>query len=501
MTTTSSSTASPTPTPSTTTIAKSAASALLTSLNTGSGVDTDSLVTGLVEAQFAAKTAALAARSDRLTAQLSGVATLKSTITDFASALETLVKGGTLQSQPASSDSRVLTATAISGAKLTGLTGSIRVDRLATAQAAVSRTAVATKDTPIATGTFTLKIGTARYVDGAMAGITAPDVDADGVEDTLTIDVTNGSLTGIAAAINAARSGVTASVVTDANGEAYLSLKGETGTAKAFSLTADDPASALAQFNVGPDATDMKEMSTAGNAALTVDGIPVERASNSISDLVAGVKLDLVGTSTTPVTLSSTTPTAALTNAVEDVVFTYNSLMAELKKQTDPITGELRADPGAQNMLRSLKALNTRDLLPGAAPGTPRTLSDLGVATNRDGTLSVSSEKLAKAMANNPGAIEAIFSNSSDGSGLLAAMNSVKLAATSTLYGLGASTTRYNVAKSDLADQQDKVADQRERLTTRMTQQFASMNARVAAYKSTQTFMENQIKQWTNGNN
>ena len=47
----------------------------------------------------------------------------------------------------------------------------------------------------------------------------------------------------------------------------------------------------------------------------------------------------------------------------------------------------------------------------------------------------------------------------------------------------------------------DKVADQRERMTTRMTQQFSSMNARVAAYKSTMTFMENQIKAWTNGNN
>ena len=45
------------------------------------------------------------------------------------------------------------------------------------------------------------------------------------------------------------------------------------------------------------------------------------------------------------------------------------------------------------------------------------------------------------------------------------------------------------------------MADQRERMTTRMTQQFSSMNARVAAYKSTMTFMENQIKAWTNGNN
>ena len=307
------------------------------------------------------------------------------------------------------------------------------------------------------------------------------------------------SLTGVAAAINAKKSGVTATVVTDADGQAFLSLKGETGAAKAFTLTASgDSTDELKKLSVGPDATGMTINSTAGNAKLTVDGISVQRASNSISDLVTGVKLDLTGTSDNAVSLSTSTPTAALTNAVEDVVFTYNMVMAELKKQTDPITGDLRGDPGAQNLLRSMKALTMRDLLPGAAPGTPRTLAELGVNTNRDGTLSVNSDTLSKAITNNPGALEAIFSNSSDGSGLMAAMNSVKLNATSTLYGLGASTKRYTEAKSDLTDQQDKVADQRERMTTRMTQQFSSMNARVAAYKSTMTFMENQIKAWTN---
>ncbi len=491
-----STTATPTPTPSTTSVTKSAASALLTSLDTGSGVDTDTLVTSLVEAQFAAKTAALTAKSDKLTAQLSGVSTLKSAITDFASALETLVKGGSLQSQPVSSNSSVLMATPITGAKLTGLTGSIRVDRLATAQTATSAASVATKDTVVGTGKLTLQLGIGTYdTNGAMTGLTAAG-------DAIEIDIATGSLTDIAAAINAKKAGVTASVVTDADGTAFLSLKGETGSAKAFTLTAtDDPSGNLAQFNVGPGATGMNLTGTAGNAQLTVDGITVERASNSISDLVDGVKLDLTGTSTTPVTLSSSTPTTALTNAMEDVVFTYNQVMTELKKQTDPITGDLRADPGAQNMLRAMKALTTRDLLPGAAAGTPRTLAELGVNTNRDGTLSVNSDTLTKVMAASPGALEAMFSNSLDGSGLMGAMNSIKLNATSTLYGLGASTTRYTQDRSKLADAQDKIDTAREKMTTRMTQQFASMNARVAAYKSTQTFMENQIKQWTNGNN
>ena len=497
--TTVSSTAATTAT--TSSVTKSAASALLTSLDTGSGVDTGTLVTSLVEAQFAAKSAALTAKSEKLTAQLSGVSTLKSAITDFTAALEALVKGGTLQSQPVSSNGSVLSATAISGAKLTGLTASIQVDRLATAQTAVSSASVASKSEVVGSGTFTLKLGTASYdADGAMTGVTGTDANGDGAEDTIAIDIINGSLTSIAAAINAKKAGVTASVVTDADGRALLSLKGETGEAKAFTLEAtNDPSGNLSQFNVGPNATGMNITGKAGNAVLNVDGITVERASNSVSDLVEGVKLDLLATSSGPVTLSSSTPTTALTNAVEDFVFTFNQVLGELQKQTDPITGDLRSDTGAQNMLRGLKGLTLRNLLPGAAADTPRTLAQIGVLTNRDGTLSVNNDTLTKALASNPGALEAMFSNSSDGSGVLAAMNSIKLNATSTLYGLGASTTRYNQAQSDLSEQQDKLTLQQEKMTTRLTQQFASMNARVAAYKSTQTFMENQIKAWTNG--
>ncbi|UVO51209.1 flagellar filament capping protein FliD [Sphingomonas sp. SUN019] len=487
-----------TSTTSTANVTSAAAQSLLTSLDAGSGVDTDSLVKGLVEAQFAAKNAALTARSEKLTSQISGVSTLKNTITDFAAALENLAKGGTLASQPVSSAPGVLSVSALGGAKLSGFTASVRVDRLATAQTAVSRTPVASKDAAIGTGTFTLQLGTATYnPDGSMASLAA------GSSAAMTIDITsaNNSLTGMAAAINARKAGVTASVVTDANGDAYLSLKGATGTAQAFTLQAtSDPGGTLSAFNVGPGGG-LAITSQSGNAQLVVDGVAVERASNSISDLVDGVKLELSGVSTTPVSLSSTTPTAALSSAVNDFVATYNEVMAIIQEQTDPITGVLRGDSGAQNFLRQMKALTLKPLLTGAADGTPKTLADLGVGTTRTGTLSVNADTLVAAIKNNPASIEAMFAITSDGNGLIGALNSVKLNATSTLYGLGASSVRFTAAQSELAEQKDKIADQSTNMSDRLTQQFASMNAKVAAYKSTQTFLENQIKAWNNSDN
>ncbi len=489
-----------TSTTSTASVTSAAATQLLNSLDTGSGVDTTSLVTALVQAQFASRSAQLNAKYETLTSQISGVSTLKSTITDFTKALEGLVKGGTLSSQPVSSNTSVLSASALSGAKLAGMTASVTVNQLAAAQTAVSASPFATADTVVGTGQLMLNLGTATYnADGSMASFAAGNADPI----TIDIDDTNSSLTGIATAINAKKAGVTASVVTDADGTAYLSLKGATGAAQAFTLDATtETTGTLSQVNVGVGATGTAITSQAKNAKLVVDGVAVERASNVISDLLSGVKLTLSGVSTTPVSLSATTPTEALSAAVNDFVETYNQVLAVVKEQTDPITGVLRADPAAKTLLQSMKGLTLKPLVVNPVDGVPSTLAGIGVGTNRDGTLSVNSATLASALAANPDAIEAMFAYSSDTpTGVYAAMNSLSLAATSTLYGLGASSSKYNASQGDITDQQATIADQSTALTTRLTQQFASMNARVAAYKSTQAFLKQQVDAWTNQNN
>ncbi|MES3082605.1 flagellar filament capping protein FliD [Sphingomonas faeni] len=476
VTSTTSTTATPTPTPTPTaqSAVNDATQALLKGLSAGSGVDTGTLVTSLVSAQFAARTAALKTKSDTLTAQISGVGTLKSTMTGFSTALANLVKGGSLQTQPTSSNAAILSATATSGAKLSGLSSSITVTRLATGQVARTTTAVAAADraTSLGTGALTLTVGG---------------------KDTV-IDVGDGSIDAVAAGINASKTGVTASVVTDANGGAYLSVKGATGSANAFTLKGEK---GDALDIGGSTATKTSLVSTAQNAQLTVDGIAVERPSNTVSDLVTGVTLQLNGISTVPVSLTSTPPTDALTQAVNDVVTTYNEVLKTITEQTDPITGNLRADPAAKSLLRSLQALVSKPLVGGAIAGLPRSLSEIGVATNTDGTLRVDSALLAKQLAANPDTIEAMFAPSGTNAlGLSATLTALTTSATSTVTGLGASTVRYTAAEADVAKQQDKVTDQSAQLTTRLTQQYASMNSRVSAYKSTQTFLTNQIAAW-----
>jgi len=485
-------------------VTTSATQSLLTSLNTGSGVDTTSLVAALVKAQFAAKTAALNAKSDALTSQVSAAATLKSTMSNFATALQTLVKGGSLTTQPTSSNSGVLTATALPGSTLSGLSASVTVERLASAQSTSTLASVADRTTVIGSGSITLKFG-AVAADPNNPGTNSFTA---GARDPVTISVTDASLDGIAAAINAAKSGVTATVVTNSGGAPYLSLKGQTGADQAFSVDSTLDAAKL-DLTVNPAQTTppanpaaSQLTNSAVNAKLTIDGIRVERASNTVSDLLTGVKLQLNQVSTIPVTLSSTAPTANLKQAVTDFVDTYNLAAAQVREQTNAQTGVLKSDTAARTLMSSLQGLSTRALSYGVADGAPNTLAAVGVRTNRDGTLSIDAAALDKALADSPGAVEAMFAYSSNGlNGLSAQLDKIVTSATSVIYGLGASVSRYTAAQSALTKQQTDLTDQSTQLTTRLTQQYSTMNAKITAYKATQTFLDNQIKAWNKSGN
>jgi flagellar hook-associated protein 2 len=505
-----------TTTTSTTSTATSATQTLLTSLGTGSGIDTDTLVKSLVQAQFSAKTSALTSKAETLTKQISGVATLKSTVTAFSTALESLVKGGTLQTQPTVTDGTVLGASAIPGKAMAATQSSVTVGRLASAQSAASAAVRDKNGVPLTSATiplstnlsrFVLTLGTATYAgDGAsmtdfVGGPSAPLV--------IDIPAASSSPAGIAAAINARKAGVTASVVTGANGAPYLSIKGPTGTAQAFTLDATtDPDGTMAQFRVMPPVKDANDVVIAPattnltgkalNAQLTVDGIPVEREGNTIDDLVGGLKLQLTKTSTIPVTIGATRPTAAISQAVSDFVDTYNEVLNIISEQTNAVDGPLRADPAAKQLLRSLQGITLKSLAPNAAAGALKTLSEIGVTTNRDGTLAVSSTKLASALAADPDAIETMFAFSPDSStGLAAVLKTLSTEVANTSYGLAASTTRYTRSQSQVTADQANLTVKSDALSTRLTKQYASMNAAVSAYKSTQAFIEQQVAVWT----
>lgn len=455
--------------------APSATASIVKSLGSGSGLDTSAIVAALVEAQFAAKNAQLTKQSDKLTAQISGAAKLKSGITGLDAALRTLVKGGSLTTQPTSGNTAVATVT---GNGVAGLSGTLTVNRLASAQVATTNTAIGAAET---------------FSEGSL------DVTIGGATTAIAIAATD-TLSSIAGKINAAGLGLSARIVGDGAG-ARLAIKGATGGANAFTIQGTDASPGapsgrpLSELTVGPGATGTTIGATAADAALVLDGATFTRPTNSVADLLAGVKLELKGTGTT--TLGTTPPTASLMQAVGDLVATLNEVQGVVATELDPVSGALRGDPAAAALARSLRGLTTVSLAANTG-GSPRTLGDIGVKTNRDGTLSVDGARLAKALADFPAAVEAMFADGAGESngGVSAALGAITARATDRGNGLDAGTSRYTRQQGELTVAQARAADAAAAMKDRLTRQFASMDARVAAYKSTGDFLKQQVDAW-----
>jgi flagellar hook-associated protein 2 len=465
-------------------------------LGSGSGIDTTALVQGLVDAQFELKNQQLTAREETLTAQISAAATHKSNITTFASALSTLTKSGTLSTQPTSSNPSVVNVSRLTGANLTELNARVEVRQLAATQTTASAPRASTS-AAIGQGTLTLTFGTAAVTDGAMTSFTPGSAAAVDI----VIGAGNSSLQGIADAINAAKAGVTASILTDADGS-RLVLKGATGSSRAFTLTATEtPGHAgLAALNIGVGASGTTIGSAAADAIVAVDGVALKRDSNSISDLIPGVKLDLVTAQVgTIVNIGKSAPTTTLLQAAQDFVDTYNEVFNALQADLDPITGSLRQDLAAKTLRRQLQEL-TLTQIASSTDGGPTSLAQIGIRTNRDGTLSVDTAALSLALVNHPAQVEKMFAapngSAATYNGLSAALDSISTAAASTIRGLGASELNYTRIRADVTDDRAEALEKADALRERMTRQFASMDAKVAAYKSTLTFLENQIDAW-----
>ena len=365
---------------------------IATALGAGSGIDTAQLVADLSEASRAPKEAQISTREKANTAQISTIASLAGAIDSFATSLAALISGGTLFTQPTASDAAVLGVSAVAGTPLGNLSATIEVVQLATAQS-LSSAAVADAGAPIGQGNFTLATGKGNF--------------------TIRIEAGNDSLSGLSAAINAAGAGVTASVLTDSNGSRLI-LRGTAGAAQAFTLVPQDGAAAsLSQFAYdGTSTGGLTRAQAAQDAVIKLDGVSVSRAGNSFSDVLPGVKIDLKKAAPgSIVTIGATRPTEGLKQAVQDYVAAYNTLETLLDDATAAGTdggtvGPLRGNSGMRDMRTRLSALTATALRSGDGP---KTLAEIGVRTNRDGSLALDEAKLDAALAATPDAVEGMF--------------------------------------------------------------------------------------------
>ncbi|MDE2619851.1 MAG: flagellar filament capping protein FliD [Sphingomonadales bacterium] len=469
----------------------SASSAILTSLNGSNGIDWNTLATNLSAAQFSGQTDRLTTKSDTLDKQVSAAAGLKSSLLTLATSIGDRVRTGDLSPQP--SLSAAVATPKLSGSATPKGSYTLEVTQLASAQSLVSP-AVASTTATVGSGSLTIRFGT----------VAGGSFTEDTSHAAATVTIPAGATVGdVATAINAANAGVTAYVANTTDGP-KLMVKGQQGAANGFVIeAAEDPADpGLAQFAWAPaTGAANRVLSTAQNANYKLDGLPMSAASNTVNEVIPGLNLTLTATNVgAPATLTFADNSAAISSVMTDFVSALNELAAQVKTATDPVTGDLARDGGALALKRALSGLTGQTVMPGAPAGSPRTLADLGVSIQRDGSYVLDGTKLNAALKADPTGVAAMFTN-----GLYGVYGTIdglsrKMSASNDAFSLTASVNRYTGLKTKVKTDLTALADKQETLRQQLVTRFAKTQTNVADSTSTLTFLKNQINAWYSKN-
>jgi flagellar hook-associated protein 2 len=313
-----------------------------------------------------------------LQAQTSALNQIESDVTALENSLSALSDpaGALAEMTTASSDSSVVTATAANG---TPSGNHVVVVNSLASTASWFSDPVASGDTPLPSGSFTIQVGSGTPTQITVGG------------------TTNTTLNDLATSINGMNLGVTASVVTDSSGARLSIVSGNSGAANNFTISNDTTIN-FTQATVGQD------------ASLTVDGIPIDSASNTVSGALSGVTLNLLSASPgTSVNIAVQPDTDDASTAVSNFVSAYNTVVGDVNAQYAVGANNLEGPLAGDNTVSLLQS----DLLSagGYSSGSNQiaTLADLGITMNKDGTLTLDSGALGSAIQNNFGAVQSFM--------------------------------------------------------------------------------------------
>lgn len=234
----------------------------------------------------------------------------------------------------------------------------------------------------------------------------------------------NDGLSSIAAKINALKdAGVKASVLQTEPSKYRLVLSStELGTANTISF--DGSLDALQALGIVDSDGNVSEIQAASDAVFTLNGVQFVRHSNTISDVVPGLTLNLAqavdpGTGLGGVTSITVSPDDdAIVEAVKQFIYDYNSLLETMKAYNSYDTstktaGTLFGDPVLRRLLNALREVIFRKV-DGALPGF-ETLPSVGISTgapgsyNKDGKIVLDETKLREALSTNREAVMYLF--------------------------------------------------------------------------------------------
>ena len=433
---------------------------LSSSTSSSAGIDVTAVVDQILYADRAPERQ-WQAQQTSLQSQASALTAINTDLSDFYTKVNTLKDSfGVVSTRAATSSSPgIVTASAQS----TALSGNhtIVVSKLASTSTYYSDGVAS--DQTFADGTLSLQVG---------SGTATP----------ITIDSTNNTVSTLADSINKLNLGVTASVMNDASGSRLVLVSNTTGGTGDLTLTG--------QLKLASDGTTVNFGNISGqDASLSIDGVPIISPTNTVTNALTGVTLNLVSASAnTPVQLTIAPDTSKITSAVNDFVTSYNTIIQAINAQfTVPPDGGSAPPLEANTSLRVLQSDLLSEMTYSMTGNNGITsLASLGITMNNDGTLSTDSTKLADVLQNNFSDFQNFFQSvDSSNQGFGYHLGNDLLNLTDPTQGLlNVELTQNTASQKMLTDQINSFEDQLAVTQQQLTTQYSKVDAALRQYST-----------------
>lgn len=452
--------------------------ATISSPGIGSGLDVNSIITQLmaIERQPLKQ---LETAETKIQSQISEVGKIKSALSKFRDVAAKLASTDFWRTTTGKSNSSAVGVTTSSTASPASF--AVEVSSLAKAQT-IAAPVLASSSTTLGAGTLTIQ----RSGGGDPFNVVIEATD---------------TLAGIRDKINAAGAGVTASILTDASGARLVMRANATGTDNAFNTTVSGTSLDGLTFNAATQTGGATPAQPAANLVATVNNLPVSSASNTLTDVFDGVTLTMNAETAGPVTIDVAADTETLKKTLTEFATAYTELAKLIVTDTKydataKKAGALQGDSaivGLQNRLRSMLGASS-----GASTAYAR-LSDVGFEMQQDGSLTVNSTKLDKAIAN-LSELKALFSNSSLTDANLDGFGKRFRVVASDILGIDGALTSRTTGLNDKLKRnqtsQDRMEERLAQTQKRLEKQYSMLDAKLGTLNGLSTYVTNQVAQW-----
>lgn len=473
----------------------------ISSTGIGSGIDVQSIINQLTQLE-SRPLAALSTKAILIQEKMSLMGQIKSQVSMLSDAANKLTQDTAWNAVTVSSSRSSAVSGTVSGT-VAPTSFSVEVSQLAKAQSTAS-TAVP-KDTAIGTGRLTIELGTwdhgvnpPTFASGGAAGV---PVDIGAGED---------SLSAIAAKINAASAGVTATVLNDASGERLLLRSNSTGEEAGFRIQvtgdsdgndADSQGLSRLAFDPQTGVFGMADNSyqKAQNTLATINNVAVTSGTNKLADAVPGLTLEFGEVTTSAVEIGIATDQTAIRKNIQDFMAAYNTLSRTLGDATKydaetKTAGTMQGDSivvGLQNVLRNVLGSSS-------VGGSFARLAEAGIEMQRGGLLTLAPAKFDAAM-RDPANFKQLFASDNGNAQTNGFGLKVRDFARGLLAAGGTVSNKTTALEQELrrnSREQDKVNERVVRVEQRLRQQYSALDARMGSLTALNAYISQQVTLW-----